>query len=62
MVDECIGLMDSQELWPLLEGGITWEWNPAHPRPSVPTQVLEDKVRDNVRDSSENRGNIGEAP
>lgn len=51
---ECISIVDSQQLWPLLEGGLTVEWNAAHPRPSVPEQVLETPSRRGER-PSENR-------
>ena len=61
--EQCIDILDGNELWPLLNGGITAEWNDAHPRPSIPSQVIVDPGRsDNLRDDSTNRGNTIETP
>jgi hypothetical protein len=33
---DCENIFEEKELWPLLYGGITDEWNSGHPRPAPP--------------------------
>lgn len=52
---ECIDVVDTNLLWPIQGGGLTATWNDAHPRPSVPDQVIIDPARSGERPST-NRG------
>lgn len=57
-VQECVDVVDGYELWPLLDGGITFEWNAAHPRPSnVQTIIERQPARAGERDT-ESRGDF----
>lgn len=33
-VDDCVATVEAMDLWFLLDGGYTWEWSEARPRPS----------------------------
>lgn len=51
----CLTALDSYGFWPLLEGGLTREWNDAWPRPSIQEYTLDTGRRAGERDT-ENRG------
>lgn len=43
--DDCIGILEGYDLWPLLEGGLAMDWNEAHPRPQEPKAAIEGPSR-----------------
>lgn len=51
-VSDCIGILDGYDLWPLLEGGLTFEWSEAHPRPTNIQVIIEQPERAGERDNS----------
>ena len=42
-VDDCLGIISLNELWPTYDGGITDQWNRARPYPRSAIQVVEPK-------------------
>lgn len=60
-VEDCVEVVESIQVWPLLHGGYTWEWNSANPRPVAAHQSFDSKTprgerENNDRDSG---GRIG---
>jgi hypothetical protein len=56
---QCIDIFEAQQLWLLLEGGITLSWNEAHPRPRAITNgELAEEPRASTRTDT-NRGDLG---
>lgn len=55
---QCLTILSSYDLWPLLEGGLTYEWNAAHPRPSSTESIIDNPTR-SIDRAIENRGEEG---
>jgi hypothetical protein len=58
-VDDCINIVERDELWPLLDGGITMQWNSGHPRPTTDEGSIVVPNRGAGRTGNGSRGNIG---